>query len=162
MDKSQNVPAGEGARNINTPPTKNVVETAIAAGNFTTFAACIKAAGLTDALSAKGPLTVFAPTDGAFKRLPAGAYDTLLKDSGKLKAVLDYHVIPGHFIAKDMKPGEVMTLQGSALTVAVSSSDVRVNEARVTHVDLVATNGVVHGIDAVILPKSWQLLAAAA
>jgi uncharacterized surface protein with fasciclin (FAS1) repeats len=162
MDKSRSVPVSEAARNSNTGPAKNIVETTIAAGNFTTFAACIKAAGLTNALNAKGPFTVFAPTDEAFKRLPAGSYDTLLKDSGKLKAVLNYHVIPGHFLAKDVKSGEVMTLQGSALTVALSSSDVRVNEAQITRADLVATNGVVHGIDAVILPKSWQLVAAAA
>jgi uncharacterized surface protein with fasciclin (FAS1) repeats len=162
MDKSSTVPASEAARNINTTPTKNIVDTAIAAGKFTTFAACVKAAGLTDALAAKGPFTVFAPTDEAFKKLPTGAYDALLKDSAKLKAVLNYHVISGHFMAKDVKSGEVMTLQGSKLTAAVSPSDVRVNGARVTQADLVATNGIVHAIDAVILPKNWQLLAAAA
>jgi uncharacterized surface protein with fasciclin (FAS1) repeats len=162
MDKSSTVPASEAARNINTTPTKNIVDTAIAADKFTTFAACVKAAGLTDALAAKGPFTVFAPTDEAFKKLPTGAYDALLKDSAKLKAVLNYHVISGHFMAKDVKSGEVMTLQGSKLTAAVSPSDVRVNGARVTQADLVATNGIVHAIDAVILPKNWQLLAAAA
>jgi uncharacterized surface protein with fasciclin (FAS1) repeats len=162
MDKSKSVPASEAARNISTGPAKNIVDTAIAAGHFTTFAACIKAAGLTDALAAKGPFTAFVPTDEAFKKLPTGAYDTLLKDSAKLKAVLNYHVVPGHFMAKDVKPGEVMTLQGSTLTAAVSSSDVRVNGARVTRADLVATNGVIHAIDAVILPRNWQLLAAAA
>ena len=162
MDKSKSVPASEAARNIHTAPAKNIADTATAAGNFTTFAACIKAAGLTDALTAKGPFTVFAPTDEAFKKLPSGSYDTLLRDSAKLKAVLNYHVIQGHFLARDVKPGEVMTLQGSVLTATVSPSDVRVNGARVTRADLVATNGVIHAIDAVILPKNWQLLAAAA
>jgi uncharacterized surface protein with fasciclin (FAS1) repeats len=162
MDRSQNVPAAQATRNTDTAPTRNVVDTAIAAGNFTTFAAAINAAGLTDTLSAKGPFTVFAPTEEAFRKLPAGAYDTLLRDSAKLKAILSYHVIPGYSMARDMKSGEVMTLQGSTLTASVSAPDVRVNGARVTQADMVASNGVVHAIDAVILPKNWQLLAVAA
>jgi uncharacterized surface protein with fasciclin (FAS1) repeats len=105
---------------------------------------------------------VFAPSDEAFKALPVGAYDALLRDSAKLQAVLNYHVVPGHFLAKDVKSGEVMTLQGSTLTTAGSSSDRQVNGARVKQADLVATNGVVHGIDVVILPRTWQLAAAAA
>jgi uncharacterized surface protein with fasciclin (FAS1) repeats len=162
MDRSQNVPAAQATRNTDTAPTRNVVDTAIAAGNFTTFAAAINAAGLTDTLAAKGPFTVFAPTEEAFRKLPAGAYDTLLRDSAKLKAILSYHVIPGYSMARDMKSGEVMTLQGSTLTASVSAPDVRVNGARVTQADMVASNGVVHAIDAVILPKNWQLLAVAA
>jgi uncharacterized surface protein with fasciclin (FAS1) repeats len=86
----------------------------------------------------------------------------LLKDSGKFKAVLNYHVVAGHFYAGDLKSGEVMTLQGNTLTAAVSPSEIRVNGARVTDADLVATNGIVHIIDSVILPKNWQLLAVAA
>ena len=162
MDQSNSLPAGEAARNSNTAPTKNIVDAIIAAGHFTTFASAVKAASLSDELSAKGPFTVFAPTDEAFKKLPAGAYDSLLKDVGKLKAILNYHVVSGYFMARDMKSGEVMTQQGTPLTAAVSSSDVRVNGARVTKSDVVATNGIVHAIDAVILPKNWQLLAAAA
>ena len=162
MDQSKSVPTGEAARNTNTTPTKNIVDTVIAAGHFTTLAAAIKAAGLTANLAAKGPFTVFAPTDEAFKKLPAGAYDSLLKDSGKLKAILNYHVVSGYFLARDLKSGEVPTLQGTAMTAVVTSSDVRVNGARVSKWDMVATNGVVHAIDAVILPKNWQLLAAAA
>jgi uncharacterized surface protein with fasciclin (FAS1) repeats len=163
MNQSEkSVPVGEAARNINTPPAKNVVDTVIAAGNFSSFASCVKAAGLTDALAAKGPFTLFAPTDEAFKKLPSGAYDALLKDSAKLKAVLNYHVVPGFFMSRDVKAGEVMTLQGTTLTAAISSGDLRVNGARVMQADIVATNGVVHTIDAVILPKNWQLLAAAA
>jgi len=118
--------------------------------------------GLTDALAAKGPFTVFAPTDGAIKRLPSGTYDRLLKDSAKLKAVMNYHVVSGYLMARDMKSGDVMTLQGSTLTAAVSSSDVQVNGVLITQADLVATNGIVHAIDEEILPKNWQLLAAAA
>jgi uncharacterized surface protein with fasciclin (FAS1) repeats len=162
MDQSKSVPANDTARNNYTAPAKNIVDTAIAAGNFTTFAAGIKAAGLTEELAAKGPFTVFAPTDEAFKKLASGSYDLLRKDPAKFKAVLNYHVVRGNFMAKDVKSGEVMTMQGSTLTAAVSSSDVRVNGARITQADLVAANGTVHAIDAVILPKNWQLLAAAA
>jgi uncharacterized surface protein with fasciclin (FAS1) repeats len=142
--------------------TKNIVDTAIAAGNFTTLVAGIKAAGLTDTLTAKGPFTVFAPTDEAFKKLPAGALDALLKDTAKLKAVLSYHVVTGHVLAKDVKPGEVMTVQGSPLTAVVSSSGIQVNGADVKQADIAATNGVIHVIGAVIMPKHWQLLASAA
>ncbi len=162
MDQSKSVPASDTARNNYTAPAKNIVDTAIAAGNFTTFAAGIKAAGLTEELAAKGPFTVFAPTDEAFKKLASGSYDLLRKDPAKFKAVLNYHVVRGNFMAKDVKSGEVMTMQGSTLTAAVSSSDVRINGARITQADLVAANGTVHAIDAVILPKNWQLLAAAA
>jgi len=162
MDQSKSVPANDTARNNYTAPAKNIVDTAIAAGNFTTFAAGIKAAGLTEELAAKGPFTVFAPTDEAFKKLASGSYELLRKDPAKFKAVLNYHVVRGNFMAKDVKSGEVMTMQGSTLTAAVSSSDVRVNGARITQADLVAANGTVHAIDAVILPKNWQLLAAAA
>jgi len=162
MDQSKSVPAGDSGRTNNPPATKNIVDSVFAAGTFATFAACIKAAGLTDALAEKGPFTVFAPTEEAFKKLPFGAYDALLKDAGKLKAVVNYHVVKGHLTARDMKSAELMTLQGSTLTAAVSSTDIRVNGARIAQADLVATNGVVHGIDAVIMPKNWQLLAAAA
>jgi len=162
MDQLKSVPTGEAARNTNTAPTKNIVDTVIGAGHFATFAAALSAAGLTTELAGKGPFTVFAPTDEAFKKLPAGAYDNLLKDAGRLKAILNYHVVPGYFMARDLKSGEVATAQGTSLTAVVSSSDVRVNGARVTKADMVATNGIVHAIDAIILPKSWQLLAAAA
>ena len=162
MDQSKRVPANDTARNNYTAPAKNIVDTAIAAGSFTTFAAGIKAAGLTEELAAKGPFTVFAPPDDAFKKLASGSYDLLRKDPAKFKAVLNYHVVRGNFMAKDVKSGEVMTMQGSTLTAAVSSSDVRINGARITQADLVAANGTVHAIDAVILPKNWQLLAAAA
>jgi uncharacterized surface protein with fasciclin (FAS1) repeats len=163
MDQSKGTPQREATRNNLTGPARNIVDTAIAAGNFSIFAAAIEAAGLTEALAAKGPFTVFAPTDAAFKKLPTGAYDALLKDTGKLKAILNYHIVPGHVMANDLKAGELMTQQGTTLTSTPSSSaNVRVNAARVVTADMVASNGVIHAIDAVILPKNWQLTAAAA
>ena len=162
MNQSKSGLASEQTSAKHTAPTKNIVDAVNVAGNFTTFAAGIKAARLTDTLAGKGPFTVFAPTEEAFKKLPAGALDTLLKDSAKLKAVLNYHIIAGHVMARDMKSGDVMTLQGSALTAAVSGSAVQVNGAHVRRADMVATNGIIHEIDAVIMPKQWQLSAAAA
>jgi len=164
MSQSKSTLADEKTGTNPTARTKNIVDTMIGAGNFTTLAAGIKAAGLTDLLADKGPFTVFAPTDAAFKKLPAGAVDALLRDTAKLKAVLHYHMIPGHVMVRDLKSGDMMTLQGSAITavVAVSGSDVQVNGAHVKRTDVVATNGVIHEIDAVIMPKNWQLLAAAA
>jgi uncharacterized surface protein with fasciclin (FAS1) repeats len=162
MEQSKNTSANPQGNLSGSGATKNIVDTAIAAGNFTTLVAGIKAAGLTDTLTGKGPFTMFAPTDEAFKKLPTGALDALLKDTAKLKAVLSYHVVPGHVRAQDFKSGEVMTVQGTALTEVVSSSDTRVNGARVSQRDITASNGVIHDIDAVIMPKNWQLLAAAA
>jgi uncharacterized surface protein with fasciclin (FAS1) repeats len=162
MDPSRSVPVTEGARSNTTAPAKNIVDTVIDAGSFTIFASSLKSAELTDALAAKGPFTVFAPTDEAFRKLPSGAHESLLKDSAKLKAVLNYHIVSGYLLAKDVKPGEIMTLQGSTLTAVVSSADVRVNGARITQSDIAATNGIVHAVDTVILPKNWQLLAVAA
>lgn len=162
MDPSESVPAGEGARNTHRAPTKNVVETLIEVGGFTKLVAAMEAAGLNVELAAKGPFTVFAPTDEAFRDLPAGVYEKLLKDRGKLKAVLNYHVVAGYFMVRDLKSGEVATLQGTSLTAVVSSSGVRVNEAHVTRADIAATNGIVHAIDVLILPKNWRLLAAVA
>jgi uncharacterized surface protein with fasciclin (FAS1) repeats len=141
----------------------NIVDTAIAAGNFSIFVACIKAAGLSEALAAPGPFTVFAPADAAFQKLPARAYEELLGDAGKLGAMLNYHVVPGQVMADDLKAGEIMTQQGTTLmSMPSSSSGLRVNAARVVTADLLASNGVIHGIDAVILPKDWQWTAAAA
>ena len=162
MSQSKSTLAGEQTSTNPAAPVKNIVDTMIDAGNFTTLAAGLKAAGLTDILSRKGPFTVFAPTDAAFKKLPRGAVDALLKDSAKLKAVLDYHMIPGHVTVRDMKSGDVMTQQGSTMTAVVSGSEVQVNGAHVKRTDVFATNGIIHEIDAVIMPRSWQLLAAAA
>lgn len=145
-----------------TGPARNIIETAIAAGNFTIFVAGIEAAGLTESLAADGPFTVFAPTDAAFQKLPASAYDELLKDTWKLEAILNYHVVHDQVTAKDLKAGEVMTRHGATLmSMPSSSSGLRINEARVVEADLVASNGIIHAIDAVLLPGNWQLAAAA-
>lgn len=146
----------------NKVPERGILGAMSAAGNFTTLVAAIKAAGLTDRLSGSVSYTVFAPTDDAFKKLAPGALDALLRDTSKLTAVLNYHVVSGHVEAKHVKAGILMTLQGSTLKVEASGQELSVNGARVTQVDMVASNGVVHTIDTVILPTSWQLLAAAA
>jgi uncharacterized surface protein with fasciclin (FAS1) repeats len=161
MEQSKNTsPNQQGS--ATQAPSKNIVDMAIAAGNFTTFVAGIKEAGLNDRLTSRGPFTVFAPTDEAFKKLPTGAWDALLKDKAKLTAVMSYHVITGQVLAQDLKSGDVMTVQGSPLTALVSHSDVQVNGAHVRQRDITASNGVIHVIDAVIMPRNWQLLAAAA
>jgi uncharacterized surface protein with fasciclin (FAS1) repeats len=162
MEQSKNTSANPQGNRESSGPTKNIVDTAIAAGNFTTLVAGIKAAGLTDTLTGKGPFTFFAPTDEAFTKLPAGALDALLKDTAKLKAVLSYHLVAGRVLAQDFKSGEVMTVQGSPLTAMVFSSDVQVNGAHVRQRDITTSNGVIHVIDAVIMPRTWTLLAAAA
>ena len=146
-------------------PARNIVETAIAAGNLTIFVAGIRAAGLTESLAADGPFTVFAvfaPTDAAFQKLPASAYDELLNDTRKFQAILNYHVVAGQVAARDLKAGEVMTRHGTTLlSTPSSSSGLRVNAARIVRADLVASNGIIHAIDAVLLPENWQLAAAA-
>ncbi len=162
MEQSKNTSANQQTSTPRAAPSKNIVDTAITARNFTTFVAGIKAARLTDTLNGRGPFTIFAPTDEAFKKLPTGAWDALLKDTAKLKAVLSYHVITGHVLAQDVKSGDVMTVQGTPLAAVVSSSDVQVNGAHVRQRDITASNGVIHAIDAVIMPRNWQLLAAAA
>jgi uncharacterized surface protein with fasciclin (FAS1) repeats len=131
---------------------KDIVETAVAAGNFTTLAAALQAAGLVDTLKGPGPFTVFAPTDAAFAKVPKADLDALLQDKAKLTAVLTYHVVPGTVMAKDVKAGKVKTVQGSELTVATMGG-VTVDGARVTATDVVASNGVIHVIDSVVIPK---------
>ena len=131
---------------------KDIVETAVAAGNFKTLAAALQAAGLVDTLKGPGPFTVFAPTDAAFAKVPKADFDALLKDKAKLTAVLTYHVVPGTVMAKDVKAGKVKTVQGSELTVATMGG-VTVDGAKVTATDVVASNGVIHVIDSVVMPK---------
>jgi uncharacterized surface protein with fasciclin (FAS1) repeats len=162
MEQSKNSSMGQQSGGTYAPPSKNIVDTAVAAGNFTTFMSAVKTAGLTVTLTGKGPVTVFAPADEAFRKLPSGALDALIRDTAKLKAVLSYHIVRGHFLLQDVKSGEVMTMQGSPLMVSVPASGVEVNAVRVKQADMIATNGVIHMIDALILPKHWQLLAAAA
>ncbi len=131
---------------------KDIVDTAVAAGNFKTLATALQAAGLVDTLKGKGPFTVFAPTDAAFAKVPKADLEALLKDKAKLTAVLTYHVVPGKVMAKDVKAGKVKTVQGSDITITTSGG-VMVDGAKVTATDIVADNGVIHVIDTVIMPK---------
>jgi uncharacterized surface protein with fasciclin (FAS1) repeats len=131
---------------------KDIVETAVGAGQFNTLAAALQAAGLVDTLKGAGPFTVFAPTDAAFAKIPKADLDALLKDKAKLTAVLTYHVVPGKVMAKDVKAGKVKTVQGSELTLATTGG-VTVDAAKVVQADVVASNGVIHVIDSVVLPK---------
>ena len=135
----------------------DVVAVAIGAGSFNTLVAAIKAADLVGALQGKGPFTVFAPTDAAFAALPAGTLDDLLKPANKekLQAILLYHVVPGKVMSADLK-GTVSaaTLQGQPATIVAAASGVTVNGARVVTADVAASNGVIHVIDAVILPPA--------
>ena len=130
-----------------------IVDVAVANGNFKTLVAAVKAAGLADTLSSPGPFTVFAPTDAAFAKLPAGTVDALLKDIPKLKAILTYHVVSGAVMAKDVKTGMVPTVNGQSLDVKADAMGVMVNNAKVVTADVKASNGVIHVIDTVLLPK---------
>jgi uncharacterized surface protein with fasciclin (FAS1) repeats len=131
---------------------KDIVDTAVAAGNFKTLATALQAAGLIETLKGPGPFTVFAPTDAAFAKIPKADLDALLKDKAKLTAVLTYHVVPGKVMAKDVKAGKVKTVQGSELTIATAGG-VMVDQAKVSATDVVADNGVIHVIDSVVMPK---------
>jgi uncharacterized surface protein with fasciclin (FAS1) repeats len=131
---------------------KDIVDTAVGAGTFKTLATALTAAGLIDTLKGPGPFTVFAPTDAAFAKIPKADLDALLKDKAKLTAVLTYHVVGGKVMAADVKAGKVKSVQGSDITVTTANG-VMVDGAKVTAVDIVADNGVIHVIDSVILPK---------
>ncbi len=135
----------------------DIVDTAVAAGSFKTLVAAIKAAGLVSTLKSPGPFTVFAPTDAAFAALPAGTVDNLLKPENKAKlvAVLTYHVLPGKIMSADIagKKLDPKTVEGQTLAIDATGAMVKVNQATVTKADIVADNGVIHVIDAVLLPK---------
>jgi uncharacterized surface protein with fasciclin (FAS1) repeats len=131
---------------------KDIVDTAIAAGDFKTLVAAVQAAGLVDTLKGKGPYTVFAPTDAAFAKIPKADLDALLKDKEKLTAVLLAHVVPANVMSKDVMAGKVKTASGYELTVGTAGG-VTVDAAKVTAVDIVADNGVIHVIDTVIVPR---------
>ena len=144
---------------INTPPaaTSNLVDTAAANGSFKTFGQAIEKAGLSDTLRGTGPFTVFAPTDEAFAKLPAGTVESLLKpeNKAKLAAILTYHVVPGKVMAKQaMKLKSAKTVNGKALTLKVTGGALMVDKAKVAKADIDCTNGVIHVIDAVILPPT--------
>ena len=135
----------------------NIIAVATAPGmeDFSTLVAAIKAADLVEALQGQGPYTVFAPTNEAFAKLPAGTVETLLKPENKekLQQILLYHVVPAKVMAKDVKTMEVETLQGGDLDIEVTGSTVTVNDAIVIKTDVEASNGVIHAIDSVLLPK---------
>jgi uncharacterized surface protein with fasciclin (FAS1) repeats len=130
----------------------DIVDTAVNAGSFGTLVAAIKAAGLVDTLKGKGPFTVFAPTDDAFAKLPAGTVDGLLKDIPKLKKILTYHVVSGKVMAADVtKLKSATTVEGSDVKIDASKG-VKVNDSMVTTPDVAADNGVIHIIDTVLMP----------
>ncbi|MCG6873713.1 MAG: fasciclin domain-containing protein [Betaproteobacteria bacterium] len=131
----------------------DIVDTAVAAGQFKTLAKALTEAGLIETLKGPGPFTVFAPTDAAFAKIPADQLNALLADKAKLTKVLTYHVVPGTVMAKDVKSGMVKTVEGQALTIDVSSTGVKVDDAKVIKTDIVATNGVIHVIDTVVVPN---------
>ena len=135
---------------------KDIVDTAVAAGDFKTLAAALQAAGLVDTLKGPGPFTVFAPTDEAFAKLPAGTVEELLKPENKEKLVgiLTYHVVPGKIMAKDVVSlTSAKTVNGQSLTISTQNGAVMVDKARVVKTDIAASNGVIHVIDTVILPQ---------
>jgi uncharacterized surface protein with fasciclin (FAS1) repeats len=136
---------------------KTIVDVAVENGSFKTLVTALKAADLVGALQGSGPFTVFAPTDAAFAKLPAGTVDALLKDPAKLGAILKYHVISGHVMAADViksKGAKPATLNGAPLDITVKGGKVYVNGAQVTMADVPASNGVIHVIDAVVLPPA--------
>ncbi len=136
---------------------KDIVDTAVAAGSFKTLAMALQSAGLIDTLKGKGPFTVFAPTDEAFSKLPAGTVESLLKPENKekLKAILLYHVVAGDVTAAQVvKLTSAKTLNGEDVSVAVDGGTVMINDAKVVKADIMASNGVIHVIDTVLIPKN--------
>jgi len=156
-----NLFAGEGSasKTVSTttaPVGKDLVAVASGADNFKTLVAAVKAAGLVETLQGQGPFTVFAPTDAAFAKLPAGTVENLLKPENRdqLVAILTYHVVPSRVLAADVKTMEAKTVQGQSVKIVVSDSDVMVNNAKVVKTDIMANNGVIHVIDTVMMPKT--------
>jgi len=136
--------------------SKDIVDTAVAAGSFKTLATALQAAGLVDTLKGKGPFTVFAPTDEAFAKLPPGTVEDLLKSENKAKlvAILTYHVVPGKVLAAQVtKMNSAKTVNGESLAISVNGGTVMVDNAKVVKTDILCSNGVIHVIDSVVLPK---------
>lgn len=133
---------------------KDIIDTAVGAGTFKTLAVALTEAGLVETLKGKGPFTVFAPTDEAFAKLPSGTLEGLLKDKEALNNVLLYHIVSGSVMAKDvLKLDKATTLGGKDVWIKVKDGKVMVNKSNVTATDIEATNGVIHVIDAVLIPK---------
>jgi len=136
-------------------PTKDIVTVAVEAGSFKTLAAALQAAGLVETLQGPGPFTVFAPTDAAFAKLPAGTVEALLQDKAALTAILTYHVVAGKVQAADVvKLTSATTVNGQNISIKVVDGKVQIDNATVTTADVQASNGVIHIIDTVILPKN--------
>jgi uncharacterized surface protein with fasciclin (FAS1) repeats len=136
---------------------KDIVDTAVEAGSFTTLVAAVKAAGLVETLKGAGPFTVFAPTDDAFKKLPAGTVESLLNDIPKLTAILTYHVVAGKVMSADalkMDGKEATSVQGSPIKISTADGVTLNGSAKVVKADIETSNGVIHVIDTVILPPS--------
>ena len=132
----------------------NIVQTAVAAGSFKTLVAAVQAAGLAETLSGAGPFTVFAPTDEAFAKLPEGTIDALLKDKEKLASILTYHVVSGQVTAADaVKLTEAKTVNGQSFKIVADKDGVMIDNAKVIKTDIMTSNGVIHVIDSVILPR---------
>jgi uncharacterized surface protein with fasciclin (FAS1) repeats len=136
------------------PAQKDIVDTAVAAGSFNTLAALLTKAGLVETLKGPGPFTVFAPTDAAFAKIPPATLEALGNDPAKLTEVLTYHVVAGRVLAADVKTGAVPTVAGKPLDIVVGGGMVMVNDAMVTATDVLASNGVIHVIDTVLLPPA--------
>ena len=137
-------------------PSKDIVDTAVSAGSFKTLTTALEAAGLVETLKGKGPFTVFAPTDEAFAKLPEGTLKSLLMPANKkkLKDILTYHVVAGHVKAADViKISSAKTLNGQSVTIKVVGGKVLINGATVVKADIAATNGTIHVIDTVLMPK---------
>ncbi len=155
---SYGTPAAKSAK-TETSAQANIVDTAVAAGNFKTLAAALQAAGLVETLKGKGPFTVFAPTDAAFAKLPVGTLEKLLKPENKaqLVQILTYHVVASAVMAKDVKAGDVKTVQGTNLAITTKDGVTLNGNSKVTAVDIKASNGVIHVIDSVVLPAGLKL-----
>ena len=133
-------------------PTRDIVDAAIMAGHFTMFVNALKATGMVDALKGPGPFTVFAPTDAAFRKLPRDTMNGLLKDKTGLTAILNFHIAPEKIMAKDIKSGDLATVQGENLKIAVSNDGIRINNSKIMKTDIETSNGVMHSIDTVLMP----------
>jgi uncharacterized surface protein with fasciclin (FAS1) repeats len=150
------LPATASTTTARTHENKNIVRTAVAAGQFKTLTKLLTRAGLVNTLQQPGPYTVFAPTDAAFTKVPKKTLTALLRNKAKLRAVLLYHVVPGKVTATDVvKLSSAKTLNGKSLRIRVVGSNVFVNNARVTKPDVMATNGVIHVVNHVLIPPAW-------
>jgi uncharacterized surface protein with fasciclin (FAS1) repeats len=151
MAASMIVPSGARAQD----GAKDIVDTAAAAGSFTTLLAAVRAAGLEETLRGAGPFTVFAPTDAAFAKLPEGTVEALLRDPEKLRSILTYHVVAGRVTAAEVVKLEgAATVNGASVEIRTKEGTVMVDEATVVRADVMASNGVIHVVDTVIVPKN--------